>query len=519
MPSGKLGTALLTANVDNRVYTVPTSKVASTNITLRNHTPNTAQVSVMATNASLPATEYSTASSVTTAGVWYSDTYNAGNYGYGNFNTEFNQYLYRNNTSGTFTPRWVAPLDRTAITSFTYSNSITTDAANEYPLTAGNNHNNMNSYFQISGFYNDDDYWFAGTSRYLATPTQHPLSRPNWTESGMAGTYTGSSRSYYNIGGIGFRNVYLSAHTNGYVTKTIATSGRTSFTNEDRTTNSDNSFYYVSGGALSYTMPQNWNLSVLPTTRLGKGPGNQFYFVMAGYSSTTQGFGAHLYSKLTNVAGWGGTEAGTPIYWSANWASSTTGARWFRPVGDYVYGYSTNGRVYRRPINAWYNNTTAWDDVTSQFGAAGTMVATWAIVEDRNGIGYWFDTSGNLWHTNLAGDTWYKADQTNRAVLATTITTGLPAVGVNFKYAPINTFGESNKSWMIATQSVNGYSRNYSDMDAAIAAAPGDLLEYNVSLAPGANLSNTGIVLGAGSSIIAYSNTTGIRVQAFGYEE
>jgi hypothetical protein len=516
MPSGKLGSALLTANTDNRVYTVPAGKTSSTNVTFRNQTPFIAQVSMVATDATLSATEYSTTSSVTASGDWYTDTFHAGNYGYGVFNNEINSNLYRNNTSGNYTPRWVNPTDRTLLTGFTYTNPVTGDNAVEHPLTTGNNHNNMNASFQISGFYNDNDYWFAGSSRYLACPTSHPLSKPGWNSGDMSGSYTGSTRNYYTAGGIGFRNVYLSYDNSGYVTKTI---GRSGFFNEDRTTNSDNSFYYLAGGSLGYSIStSNFNLSVLPTTRLGQGRDNQFYFVGMGHSSSTIGFGVHFYDRIVNSGGWGGSNNSYQV-WAASWPSSSSGARWVRPVGNFVYGYSGNGRVYRRPITGWISNTTTWDDVTSVFGAAGTMVSNWAIVEDRNGIGYWFDTSGNLWHTNPAGDTWYKCDQTNRAFLLNTITTGLPASGVNFKYAPIGTFTEGAKSWMVMEQSVAGYRRNFCHMDQALATAPGDLLEFNTSLSPGAILSNTGLILNANSSVVVHSNINGVRAQVFGYEE
>ena len=514
MPSGKLGTALLNAGINTRVYTVPANRTASTNITIRNQTNNTALVSLVATDVPLPTTEYSAEISVLGVGDWFNNTFQAGNYGYGIFGgNSLNTNLYR--AVGTDNiPVWVSPTDLSSTTSFSYTNTVTGDSNSQTPLLVAGQGNGMNSRYQISGFYNDDDYWFAGTSQRLATPNAHPLSKPVWTTSDMQGSTT-ASRSYTNRGGIGFRQVFLSVDNQGYVTKTI---GRTNFTTEEITTSSSNSFYFLHAGNYGWSN-SNQNLSVLPTTRLGQGTNNQFHFVYSANSGSTIGIGTHLYSRVVQSGSWGSNHGGSSIIWQTNWNSSAGGALWFRPVGNFVYGMSSNSRVYRRPIDGWFNNTTNWDDVTSQFGAS-TMSLSWPIVEDRNGIGYWFDTSGNLWHTNFAGDTWSIANQTNRAFLASFITTGLPTVGANFRYAPVGNFiTVPLRSWMVMESGVAGYSRNFSFMDQSLQSAPGDLLESFVAMQPGAVLSNTGIILAQNSSIIAHSNTAGIRVQVFGYEE
>jgi hypothetical protein len=72
---------------------------------------------------------------------------------------------------------------------------------------------------------------------------------------------------------------------------------------------------------------------------------------------------------------------------------------------------------------------------------------------------------------------------------------------------------------MVMEQSVAGYRRNFCHMDQALATAPGDLLEFNTSLSPGAILSNTGLILNANSSVVVHSNINGVRAQVFGYEE
>ena len=507
MTQSRLASAKITKNTNQLVYTVPAGKSLVGSLFIRNFNAdgNSANIDIATTQGTLGADYQVAALSSNTTNFTSNTTVPIGqpidgqhlaqggrltgdfrgNYSYGN------QYGHYDETSDTATYN-------------VYNNQ---HGSGQYIM----NNQFMTGNYQISGFYTkQDDYLFIQQNRQPRIFNNYPwtyTTSNNFSDNSggnIAGGYS-NDLDYYNWGGQGFRNIYISMNDDGYTTyMSNISKDPTSFSgNKYNESNTSQSFYWQQsqiGGKITQG-----SMSLIPTAPRTSGSG-LWAVVHGNYSSNGSmcmqwmpvydSSGSHI-NGTNNRAGW---------YGQVNALATTDNESewyWIRPVGNYVYCASASQDVFRAPLstNLEWQTQSNWSKVTSSVVPSGkTINEHFPFIETTEGIGYGACTDGSIITSLDQGATWTQGDLTSITGVSTT-------AGAQV--------GGKNAAGAFVIYSADG---RY-DMSKAIRSNLEDAVEVDLSLSAKGHLEHRGIILNAGDKVYVQSSQDDVVAQLYGYEE
>ena len=507
MTQSRLASAKITKNTNQLVYTVPAGKSLVGSLFIRNFNAdgNSANIDIATTQNTLGADFQNAALSSNTTNFTSNNTVPIGqnvegsplaqggrltgdfraNYSYGN------QYAHYNEDTDTCT--------------FNVYNS--SHGTGQY-IT---NNQYMEGNYQISGFYGKTDYMMIQQNRrvrkFNAPPWSFNTSGDYSSSSSpyLSGGWDGNDLDYYQYGGQGYKDGYMSMNDNGYITYLYNIDQTTSFSNGSKVneTNTSQSFYWQEsqlGGKVT-----RGSFSIIPAAKRTSSSG--LWFVVHGnYNSNgsmcmqwipfydTSG---NIITSSNNRAGW---------YGQVNALATTDNESewyWIRPVGDYVYCASESQDVFRAPLSTgleWQTQSN-WSKVTSSVVPSGkTINQHFPFIETSEGIGYGACTDGSIITSLDDGATWSQVDVS--ALSGITTPAGAQAAGKNLKGASVIYTADGKYT-----------------LNKAVRDNLEDAVEVDMSLSAQGHLEHRGLILNAGDKVYVQSSEDGVVAQLYGYEE
>ena len=508
MTQSRLASAKITKNTNQLVYTVPAGKSLVGSLFIRNFNEegNSAKIDIATTQATL-GNDYQVAQlSSNTTNFTSNTTVPIGqpidgqhlaqggrltgdfraNYSYGN------QYGHYDESSDTATYN-------------VYNNQ---HGGGQYIM----NNQYMEGNYQISGFYTKkDDYLFIDQSRRPRIFNNYPWT---YTVSGnfsdnsggnIAGGYN-NDLDYYQYGGQGFRNIYLSMDDNGYTTymSNISKDPASFSGNKYNESNTSQSFYWQQanlGGKVT-----KGSLSFIPTQKLTSDSG--LWAVVHGNGFGSAGSMCMQWMPVYDSSGTHINGTNNRAHWSGqvNALATTTNESewyWIRPVGDYVYCASASQDVFRAPLssNLEWQTQSNWEKVTSSVVPSGkTINEHFPFIETTTGIGYGACTDGSIITSIDQGATWSQGDL---ATITGITTTAGAQVG-----------GKDTSGAFVVYTADGRY-----DMTKAIRDNLQDAIEVDLSLGANGHLEHRGLILNAGDKVYVQASQDDVVAQLYGYEE
>lgn len=356
--------------------------------------------------------------------------------------------------------------------------------------------------YQISAFYEENDYYVFNNNRYPRRVKGYPWDAidKNYQAYDTNAVFGGheTAPTYFDYGSAGFRTQIFTVNSQGYVTRTHSINAGTATTGTiAQFTSVINSTYGLQQNGYPTNVP--YSLSILPTAK-----GSSKNLRLVSGSSSGSGSFAIWSTKITDGTSTQTYSIDAQVQTRTNWTTAYTAAMltllWYRPVGEYVYAASST-KVFRAPIGKWHTDIQSWVDVTSSFPT--NLNFNFAFIEDKNFYGYTVTTNGDVVSTK-DGVTWIKGD-------ASVITSGIGSVSNAYTGVKLSSYDQ------FPVYTSTGRYNTLIGLDTPTMKP--DLFEASLTVPSKSHLEHRGIILNAGDKVYARSTNTNTIIDVYGFEE